>query len=70
MAVYEEFGGAAVAAEEGVHIANALGPQKKTMILQNHGYVAPNDNITVLNLYGTDKFSLGSWPAVVRLVKL
>jgi hypothetical protein len=45
MAVYEEFGGAAVAAEEGVHIANALGPKKKTMTLQNHGYVSANDNI-------------------------
>jgi hypothetical protein len=39
MAVYEEFGGAATAAEEGVHIANALSPKKKTMILQNHRYV-------------------------------
>lgn len=37
MAVYEDFGGAVVAAEEGVRIANALGPQKKTVILQNHG---------------------------------
>ncbi len=37
MAVYKDFGGAAVAAEEGVKIANALGPEKKTIILQNHG---------------------------------
>jgi hypothetical protein len=37
MAVYEEFGGAAVDLDEGVHIANALGPKKKTLIMQNHG---------------------------------
>jgi len=36
-AVYEDFGGAAVATEEGIKMAQALGPRKKTMILQNHG---------------------------------
>jgi len=37
LAIYKNFGGAAVASEEGVHIANALGSEKKTIILQNHG---------------------------------
>lgn len=26
--------------EEGEHIANALGPKNKNIILQNHGYVS------------------------------
>jgi hypothetical protein len=38
LAVYEGFGGAAISSNEGQHIARALGPRKKTAILQNHGY--------------------------------
>jgi hypothetical protein len=36
-AVYENFGGIVLAAEEGEQIAEALGPKHKTCILQNHG---------------------------------
>ncbi|KAH0334550.1 class II aldolase, partial [Aureobasidium melanogenum] len=35
--VYEQFGGVVLAKEESVRIAEALGPQSRTMILQNHG---------------------------------
>ncbi|KAH0365784.1 class II aldolase, partial [Aureobasidium melanogenum] len=35
--VYEQFGGVVLAKEESVKIAEALGPQSRTMILQNHG---------------------------------
>jgi hypothetical protein len=41
LSVYEGFGGAAIAIEEGEHIADALGPTNKCVILQNHGYVLP-----------------------------
>lgn len=44
LAVYEGFGGVAVASEEGENIAKALGPTKKNAILQNHGYV-PIDSL-------------------------
>ncbi|EXJ84042.1 L-fuculose-phosphate aldolase [Capronia epimyces CBS 606.96] len=37
LAVYEGFGGVVHAMEEGENIANALGPLKKNVILQNHG---------------------------------
>ena len=37
LAVYENFGGIVLAKEEGENIAKALGPKKKTCILQNHG---------------------------------
>lgn len=59
MAVYKDFGGAAVDAEEGIHIANALGPEKKTLILQNHGY-AVYETFGNCKLYDTDKSSLES----------
>lgn len=39
LSVYEGFGGVVLAREEGEHIAEALGPVKKSVILQNHGYV-------------------------------
>lgn len=39
LAVYEGFGGVVFGREEGEHIAQALGPRKKCVILQNHGYV-------------------------------
>ncbi|KAH0173584.1 class II aldolase, partial [Aureobasidium melanogenum] len=35
--VYMQFGGVVLAKEESVRIAKALGPQSRTMILQNHG---------------------------------
>jgi ribulose-5-phosphate 4-epimerase/fuculose-1-phosphate aldolase len=38
--VYESYGGAAIAAEEGKHIAEALGPKNKSIILQNHGILS------------------------------
>ena len=37
LSVYASYGGAAVAKEEGLHIAEALGPKNKSVILQNHG---------------------------------
>ena len=37
LAVYSSFGGVVFAKEEGGRIANALGPTKKNIILQNHG---------------------------------
>lgn len=39
LAVYEGFGGIVLARDEGLRIAEALGPVKKNVILQNHGYV-------------------------------
>ncbi|ORY21037.1 class II aldolase/adducin N-terminal [Naematelia encephala] len=36
-AVYRNFGGIVLAAEEGANIAQALGPKNKCCILQNHG---------------------------------
>lgn len=36
-AVYHNFGGIVLAAEEGANIARALGPKNKCCILQNHG---------------------------------
>jgi ribulose-5-phosphate 4-epimerase/fuculose-1-phosphate aldolase len=37
LSVYANYGGAAIAMEEGKAIANALGPKNKNIILQNHG---------------------------------
>lgn len=37
LSVYASYGGAAIAQEEGLHIAEALGPKNKSIILQNHG---------------------------------
>ncbi|KAH7357972.1 class II aldolase/adducin N-terminal [Plectosphaerella cucumerina] len=37
LAVYEGFGGIVLARDEGLRIAEALGPVKKNVILQNHG---------------------------------
>lgn len=39
LAVYEGFGGIVLARDEGLRIAEALGPVKKNVILQNHGCV-------------------------------
>lgn len=43
-AVYENFGGVAVAVDEGVRIAEALG-QNKAAILQNHGIITAGQTI-------------------------
>jgi ribulose-5-phosphate 4-epimerase/fuculose-1-phosphate aldolase len=40
LSVYEGFGGVVQGQEEGENIARALGPVKKNVILQNHGYVS------------------------------
>ncbi|ORY58045.1 class II aldolase/adducin N-terminal [Pseudomassariella vexata] len=37
LAVYANFGGVVLAREEGGRLADALGPRKKNLILQNHG---------------------------------
>lgn len=41
LSVYEGFGGVVLAFEEGENIAKELGPTKKNVVLQNHGYVLP-----------------------------
>jgi hypothetical protein len=41
-AVYGKYKGVVLAAEEGTNIAKALGPRKKTCILQNHGLLTGN----------------------------
>lgn len=37
LTVYDSFGGVVFAKEEGIRIANALGPKHKNVILKNHG---------------------------------
>lgn len=37
LAVYNNFGGVVFAKEEGKHVAAALGPKHKSLIMQNHG---------------------------------
>ncbi|KAL7004541.1 hypothetical protein EMMF5_005879 [Cystobasidiomycetes sp. EMM_F5] len=44
-AVYENFGGIVLAAEEGEEIAQALGPKNKTAILQNHGLLTVGETV-------------------------
>ena len=39
LAVYPRFGGTVVSAEEGARIAAALGPDARSIILQNHGMI-------------------------------
>ena len=39
LSVYADFGGTVLKKEEGIKLANALGPKNKSIILQNHGYV-------------------------------
>lgn len=43
--VYEGFGGVVLAAEEGQHISNALGPTNMNLILQNHGLLTCGTNV-------------------------
>ena len=49
LAVYENFGGIVLAKEEGENIAKALGPKKKTCILQNHGLLTRACYILITN---------------------
>ncbi|KAI0487798.1 class II aldolase/adducin N-terminal [Xylaria cf. heliscus] len=44
-AVYEAFGGVVLGAEEGVRIAEALGPKGKAIILQNHGLLTAGGTV-------------------------
>ena len=43
-AVYEDFGGVALEAEEGIHISKALG-DGKGVILQNHGLLTVGNTV-------------------------
>lgn len=45
LAVYRNFGGVVFAEEEGVRIADALGPSKKNLIMQNHGLLTAGGTI-------------------------
>lgn len=45
LAVYANFGGVVFAKEEGGRIADALGPYKKNVILQNHGILTAGGTI-------------------------
>ncbi|KAF2966980.1 hypothetical protein GQX73_g6603 [Xylaria multiplex] len=44
-AVYKAFGGVVLGAEEGVRIAEALGPKGKAIILQNHGLLTAGSTV-------------------------
>lgn len=43
--VYSSFGGVALAADEGLRIAEALGPTSRTVILQNHGLLTAGSTV-------------------------
>ncbi|KAI3530281.1 class II Aldolase and Adducin domain-containing protein [Colletotrichum filicis] len=45
LSVYEGFGGVVLAKEEGEHIAEALGPTNKNIILQNHGLLTAGGTV-------------------------
>lgn len=45
LAVYANFGGVVFAKEEGEKLADALGPVKKNIILQNHGILTSGETI-------------------------
>lgn len=45
LAVYEGFGGPVLAAEEGDRLADALGPTKKNIILQDHGILTAGGTV-------------------------
>ncbi|KXH31266.1 class II Aldolase and Adducin domain-containing protein [Colletotrichum salicis] len=45
LSVYEGFGGVVLAKEEGEHIADALGPTNKNIILQNHGLLTAGGTV-------------------------
>ncbi|KAL6251251.1 hypothetical protein RBB50_001459 [Rhinocladiella similis] len=44
LSVYSGFGGVVLASAEGVHLATALGPKNKHLILQNHGIITCGTN--------------------------
>ncbi|QKX57972.1 uncharacterized protein TRUGW13939_05092 [Talaromyces rugulosus] len=44
-AVYQNFGGVVLGAEEGVRIADALGPAGRVMVLQNHGLLTTGSTV-------------------------
>jgi ribulose-5-phosphate 4-epimerase/fuculose-1-phosphate aldolase len=46
IAVYQGFGGIALAKEEGRHIAAALGPRKRNIILRNHSILTAGGTIS------------------------
>ncbi len=57
-AVYDEFGGVVLSEEEGLRLANALGPKGKGMILRNHGllvskYATLSTVLSIMCLYST-----------------
>jgi ribulose-5-phosphate 4-epimerase/fuculose-1-phosphate aldolase len=45
LAVYTNFGGVVFATEEGGKLADALGPTKKNMIMQNHGLLTAGGTV-------------------------
>ncbi|OWY49766.1 L-fuculose-phosphate aldolase [Alternaria alternata] len=45
LAVYKNFGGVVLAKEEGAKVAGSLGPQKKNLILQNHGLLTSGGTV-------------------------
>ncbi|WDK10215.1 class II Aldolase and Adducin domain-containing protein [Colletotrichum graminicola] len=45
LSVYQGFGGVVLAKEEGEHIADALGPTNKNIILQNHGLLTAGGTV-------------------------
>lgn len=44
-AVYHDFGGVVLSKEEGTHIADALGPKKRCLFLQNHGLLTAGSTV-------------------------
>ncbi|KFX86744.1 hypothetical protein V490_08878 [Pseudogymnoascus sp. VKM F-3557] len=45
LAIYEGFAGPVLAADEGKRLADALGPTKKNIILQNHGVLTAGGTV-------------------------
>ncbi|KAJ9157323.1 L-fuculose-phosphate aldolase [Pleurostoma richardsiae] len=45
LAVYANFGGVVFAAEEGARLAEALGPSRRNIILQNHGLLTCGETV-------------------------
>jgi len=45
LAVYANFGGVVFAKDEGAKLADALGSNKKNLILQNHGLLTSGDTV-------------------------
>lgn len=51
LSVYAGFGGVVLAKEEGEHIAEALGPTNKNVILQNHGLLTAGGTVAEAAAY-------------------